>query len=73
MNFCNRCGDPTEDNKKLCKSGLDRIDSSGHYTLENVNRCCKFCNIAKGSMTVHEFKDLVSSIYGNWVGGGLSR
>jgi hypothetical protein len=36
-------------------NGLDRIDSEGAYSVDNVVSCCKFCNIAKSTMTVVEF------------------
>lgn len=44
-------------------NGLDRIDSSGGYTLNNVVSCCKYCNIAKNDMSVEEFENKILSIY----------
>lgn len=35
--------------------GLDRVDSSGGYTLDNVVPCCQQCNNAKGESTPAEF------------------
>ena len=38
-------------------NGLDRIDSSRGYTIDNVVPCCKFCNFAKGRWGVEDFND----------------
>jgi 5-methylcytosine-specific restriction endonuclease McrA len=47
-------------------NGLDRVDSSGGYTSDNVVPCCKACNFAKNTMTVGEFADWVRRIYEFW-------
>ena len=44
-------------------NGLDRIDSSKGYTIDNVVSCCKYCNFAKNDLTVDEFKEHISEIY----------
>ena len=36
-------------------NGLDRIDSTEDYTLDNVVTCCGSCNQLKGSLTLSEF------------------
>lgn len=36
-------------------NGIDRIDSDGHYTLDNVVTCCKWCNIAKNNHSADDF------------------
>ena len=36
-------------------NGLDRVDSSKGYLLDNLVTCCKDCNIAKGTKSVEEF------------------
>ena len=38
-------------------NGLDRIDSSKGYTLDNVVPCCAKCNRAKLDMSPEEFLD----------------
>jgi len=48
-NPCLYCG---ESEKKI---GVDRIDNSKGYTLENSAPCCKVCNTMKLAMTVDEF------------------
>ena len=46
--------------------GLDRVDSSKGYTLENVVPCCKHCNTAKMQMSVEEFKAWLIRVYNHW-------
>lgn len=36
-------------------NGLDRINNSKGYTLNNVCACCRICNTAKGTMSREEF------------------
>jgi len=36
-------------------SGIDRIDSSKGYTMDNVVSCCKQCNYAKGVYSKDDF------------------
>ena len=36
-------------------NGIDRVDSSSGYALNNVVPCCKRCNLAKRDMTQDEF------------------
>lgn len=44
-------------------NGLDRIDSSKGYMLDNVVPCCKHCNIAKNTMSQKDFMGWVKRIY----------
>jgi hypothetical protein len=44
-------------------NGLDRIDSSRGYEINNVVPCCGRCNKAKNDMSLEEFKALVVNIY----------
>ena len=44
-------------------NGIDRLDSSKGYTVENSVTCCKYCNTAKNTMTESEFYSLVKRIY----------
>lgn len=39
-------------------NGLDRVDTSKHYYLENVVTCCGICNVAKSDLTVERFLEL---------------
>ena len=43
-------------------NGIDRIDSSFGYVSNNVVSCCKWCNWAKNSMSIDEFKKQIKKI-----------
>src|SRR5262249_55469907 len=43
--------------------GIDRIDSEGDYTLENVVPACKDCNSAKLEMSQRDFFAMIEKIY----------
>jgi hypothetical protein len=59
---CYYCG-TVNSNKKINRlnpagyeyNGIDRIDSSKGYTIDNVVPCCKTCNIAKRDMSQEYF------------------
>lgn len=69
---CHYCGaQPTQvvnykNNGDFLYNGLDRLNSSRGYTLDNVVTCCKTCNYAKRSMTVDEFSSWINRVYDNW-------
>lgn len=44
-------------------TGLDRIDSNIGYVSENVQPCCKQCNIAKQSLSNIDFLNHIKRIY----------
>lgn len=44
-------------------TGIDRINSSNGYTIDNCVPCCKTCNMAKNSMTQEEFYSWVRRVY----------
>jgi hypothetical protein len=46
-------------------NGLDRIDSDVGYTSHNVVVCCKYCNDAKNSKTLGQFRDHITRLYQN--------
>lgn len=46
-------------------NGIDRVDNSIGYTLENVVPCCRRCNSAKNNMTYEEFVSWVKNVYEN--------
>jgi len=62
---CYYCDSPPSNIKKtknsvaggLKYSGIDRIDSSLDYTVENTVPCCKICNYAKSNMSLEEFQE----------------
>lgn len=43
--------------------GLDRLDSTIGYTIENVVTCCLICNRMKSDLSVEQFYRKVSEIY----------
>lgn len=48
-------------------SGLDRVDSSRGYELDNVVPCCTRCNKAKNNMSQASFIEHIIKIYNNVV------
>lgn len=58
-NTCYYCHKPLQESG----SGLDRIDSSKGYTINNVRPCCKICNSAKLEMSEEEFYSHIEAIY----------
>ena len=44
-------------------NGIDRIDSSKGYTVDNCVTACRYCNQAKSNLTLQEFKDHIERIY----------
>lgn len=47
-------------------NGIDRVDNSIGYILENVVSCCKMCNFMKHKLTREEFLKQVRKIF-KWV------
>lgn len=43
--------------------GVDRIENSKGYTLENATPCCKKCNEMKMASSIEEFKIQILKIY----------
>ena len=50
-------------------NGIDRVDSSKGYILENCVTCCETCNKAKLSASKEDFKSWIIKIYNNFVKG----
>lgn len=76
---CTYCGSLPSNNTKAYNgvyengsftyNGLDRVDSTKGYFLENVVTCCKRCNSAKNNMHIDEFKNWIKKVYLNLYGG----
>jgi hypothetical protein len=49
-------------NKNPCR-GVDRIDSSKSYTVENTQPCCRICNIMKNDMSKTDFIEHLKNIF----------
>lgn len=44
-------------------NGIDRVDNSKGYTLNNVVTACRHCNIAKRTMSREEFLSWIERVY----------
>jgi len=44
-------------------NGIDRVDNTKGYILDNCVACCKFCNISKSNKTTEEFLNQIEKIY----------
>ena len=44
-------------------NGIDRLNSNGPYSSENVVPCCKTCNSMKNDLTIQGFKCKIENIY----------
>lgn len=44
-------------------NGVDRIDSSEGYSVENCVPCCTYCNRAKSDLSFEEFRDHIERIH----------
>lgn len=75
---CYYCGEPPKLISHLAKNkialredfianGIDRIDSSKDYTVDNCVACCKQCNTMKMSYTQEEFLNKIKIIYDKWI------
>jgi len=53
----------TKDNRSVSYNGIDRLDNSKGYVLENCVPCCHFCNWAKKDKTVEQFRNWIKKIY----------
>lgn len=67
---CHYCNKPPsnamptwKDEEKFIYNGIDRIDNSIGYVLENCVSCCDRCNTAKSSSSKKEFEDWIDRIY----------
>lgn len=64
---CVYCGElpKQEARKDFLYNGMDRVDSTKGYTLDNIVPCCGICNRAKYTLTVEEFKAWIIKVYAN--------
>ena len=69
---CHYCGSgligefKRHDWEPLRYNGIDRVDPSKGYTIDNVVPCCKHCNRAKRERTYKEFRDWIRQVYCHW-------
>jgi hypothetical protein len=80
---CNYCGVQPSNVKRtknsigdgLSYSGIDRVDSSKDYTVDNIVPCCKICNYAKSNMPLAKFREWaikIGSMALQW-GGDITK
>lgn len=50
-------------NSSIMTNGIDRIDPTKDYSIENVVSCCWICNRAKCDLTKTNFLEWVKRIY----------
>lgn len=69
---CYYCGDSIEiattdgiNKSRHCVNGIDRIDNSKGYTLENCVPCCGMCNRMKSTFPQETFYSQIRKIYSN--------
>ena len=43
-------------------NGIDRVDNSKGYSINNCVPCCKICNVAKATLTIVKFKAWVEAV-----------
>lgn len=60
IGVCNYCGAPAN-----ATNGIDRVDSAGGYTPDNVISACWTCNRMKGVMKMCDFITHIKKIYEN--------
>ena len=56
--------------KILLYNGIDRVDSSKGYILENCVSCCFQCNRSKNSLTNAQFLSWIESVYNKMIAEG---
>lgn len=44
-------------------NGIDRVDSSKNYTIDNCIPCCTMCNFMKQSYPQNDFLNQINKIY----------
>ena len=60
LSDCYYCGKPSVDGVKI--HGLDRVDNSKGYHVDNVVSCCEQCNRAKHTHSREEFIDMCKRV-----------
>jgi len=64
-NYCGRSSTETPNIQDLKINGIDRINSSKGYNLENVVTCCSDCNKMKLDYSEEYFYNLIKLIHHN--------
>lgn len=48
-------------------NGIDRLNSNIGYSSDNTVPCCKYCNTAKNTMSIEDFKKWVVRVYEKFI------
>lgn len=62
-NVCYYCGEQPKQRlagKVWNFAGIDRIDNSLGYRIDNLRPCCRTCNVAKNNLSEEEWKTKIS-------------
>lgn len=60
---CLYCGvSPKQEHNGLIYNGIDRVDNSKGYDIENCIACCGICNRAKGTMSRSDYESYLTRI-----------
>ena len=57
--------DEWADKQWILVNGIDRVENSIGYVIDNVVSCCKTCNDMKGTLSLSEFKSQIKNIFNN--------
>lgn len=71
---CHWCGNPPSrktylpkyPNRFILTNGIDRVNNTLGYTINNCVPCCKQCNIAKRTLTREEFLSWINRVHNKW-------
>lgn len=64
---CYYCNSFSNNDSENLYSGIDRIDSTKSYCLQNCISCCKFCNTMKNKFSKESFLSKIKQIYHNLI------
>lgn len=48
-------------------NGIDRMDNSKGYMIDNIVTCCKWCNQAKSNRTLMQFRKWIEAVYKHFI------
>jgi len=48
-------------------NGIDRLDNTKGYTINNVVPCCGVCNLSKRAMTIEQFQEWLTRAYRHYI------
>lgn len=54
-------------NGVFCYNGLDRKNNKLGYSIDNAVSCCKYCNVAKSTMSETEFFKWIIQVYNYYI------